>query len=84
MCNTEEATTSRALPSPVKPSQKMIEDHNISHIPFRSWCMACVRGRGKSMDHRLIKDKDEDQVPVGSVDYGFLGDESKTKEKVVG
>ena len=26
--------------------------HNVSHLPFGSWCSACFRGRGLSLGHR--------------------------------
>ena len=32
---------------PCVPSQEAIDRHNINHLPFRSWCSCCVRGRGK-------------------------------------
>ena len=61
--------------SPTQPTQKMIEEHEVSHLPFRSWCPACVRGRQKSNPHRKQSDEDRDaeQIPVISYDYGFLG-----------
>ena len=57
----------------MQPTGEMVEAHNVSHIPFRNWCPACVRGRGKSVAHRTVSGKDTDQVPVISVDYGFFG-----------
>ena len=36
----------RHVPAPVLPSTAEVEAHNVSHLPFRSWCSACVRGRG--------------------------------------
>ena len=32
------------VPAPVLPSKAEAEAHNVSHLPFRSWCSACVRG----------------------------------------
>ena len=78
-----EETTSKALKTPFKPTQRMIDDHNISHIPFRDRCAACVRGRGKSQKHRL-QDKAEDLYPVISMDYGFFGTDEQVKEKDIG
>ena len=31
----------------VKPSPDKVEAHERTHLPFRSWCEACVKGRGK-------------------------------------
>ena len=72
-----ERTGSSAMTSPIKPTRKMIEDHEVSHIPFRSWCTACVRGRAKSAGHRRIKDRDV-EVSTFSVDYGFFGSPGET------
>ena len=60
---------------PVLPSEAEVEAHNVSHLPFRSWCSACVRGRGLSLGHRRVvaKTKEAEQIPTISVDYGFFG-----------
>ena len=53
------------------PKQDEIDEHNTTHLPFRSWCPHCVQGRGVSADHRK-RAKEENEVPVISVDYwGF-------------
>ena len=71
----DEATVSEAMSGHVKPTAKMVEDHNVSHLPFRNWCSSCVRGRGRSQQHRL-QDHTGDGVPVVSIDYGFFGSSS--------
>ena len=73
----EENTGSVAMSAPVQPTKKMIEYHEVSHIPFRSWCAACVRGRAKSAGHRTKKDRVTD-VTTFSVDYGFFGSPGET------
>jgi hypothetical protein len=75
----EEGTGSSAMTAPMQPTKKMIEDHEVSHLPFRNWCAACVRGRGKSMRHRSL-DKQE-TVSTFSIDYGFLGSPGETPLK---
>ena len=65
-----EGTLSRALTAPPKPTRQMIEDHEVSHLPFRSWCTACVRGRAKSMPHFRVEKEDE-VLSTYSADYGF-------------
>ena len=67
-----EDVVSKALRTPIRPTQQMIDDHEVSHLPFRSWCPFCVRGRGQSQGHFSV-DKGDEQVPLVSVDYGFLG-----------
>ena len=80
----DENGTSKALIAPVKPTAKMIEDHNVSHIPFRSWCAACVRGRAKSVGQRRAPNHDEDSLPVIAIDYGFLGCQGEMPTEGVG
>ena len=59
---------------PMLPSQAEIDEHNITHLPFRRWCPFCLRGRGISSGHFSRKEADESQVPVIAVDYCFLGE----------
>ena len=73
---TSEQTCSRSTGAPPKPTERMVEDHNVSHIPFRSWCVHCVRRRAKSIGH-VRQDKQEEQIPTISMDYSFLGAEGE-------
>ena len=65
----------RHVSAPVLPSEAEVEAHNVSHLPFRSWCSACVRGRALSLGHRRVdaKTKEAEQIPTISVDCGFFG-----------
>ena len=60
--------------APILPSKAEVESHNFSHLPFRSWCSACVRGRRLSLGHRKVdmKTKEAEQTPTVSVDSGFF------------
>ena len=42
----------KALPSPKLPSRAEVEHHNLTHIPYRSWCPICVAARRKKNAHR--------------------------------
>ena len=42
----EEHQKARAMASPDHPSRRAVEDHNTTHIPFRSWCDHCLRENG--------------------------------------
>ena len=41
----EEHQKARAIASPDLPSRREVEDHNLTHIPLRSWCNFCECGR---------------------------------------
>ena len=37
----------KALTSPLEPTQQERELHNLTHLPYRSWCEICVKAKGK-------------------------------------
>ena len=51
-CGSGEATSVRPLRNPEQPTATEIAEHNLTHLPPRSWCPHCVRGRGKSLAHK--------------------------------
>ena len=55
---------------PKLPSAEEVEAHNLTHLPYRSWCPHCVRGKGKTMDHRLAGR--EKVMRELHVDYCFM------------
>ena len=77
-----EATTSKAMGAPTKPTAAMVEDREVSHLPFRNWCAHCIRGRGASQGH-YKQHHDEEQTPTMSVDYAFFGAPGKTPAESV-
>ena len=48
----EEAREPVVMTTPKTVSRREREDHNLTHLPFRSWCPHCVMGRAKSHPHR--------------------------------
>ena len=43
----EEHQKARAIACLELPSRREVEDYNLTHVPFRSWCNHCMRGRGR-------------------------------------
>ena len=37
--------TVKRMQSPLRPTTAEVDDHNLPHFPYRSWCRHCVRGR---------------------------------------
>ena len=66
-----------ALPKP--PKAEEVEIHNATHLPFRSWCPHCVRGKAKAHPHHRAKRKGE--VPVVSIDYMFMSQKQGVGEE---
>ena len=55
-----------------QPSAEEIRRHMISHIPFRSWCEHCVKGRAKDAPHYRVTASDIDTEPVLTWDYMWM------------
>ena len=45
------ARTTKKVQDPREPFKEERDEHEKSHLPYRSWCRHCVRGRGKQMPH---------------------------------
>ena len=43
-CEVEEYQQGRAGASPERPSPREVEEHELTHVPFRSQCTHCIRG----------------------------------------
>ena len=82
LCGEESGIRGTVLvPTPYKPSQDEVDDHYLTHFPFRSWCRHCIRGRGKEATH--WKQSGEDgTVPEFHMDYCFPGNEEDASEKL--
>ena len=50
----DEARTARVSKLPVRPSQSEVNSHMITHLPYRSWCPHCVRGKSKGKPHHKV------------------------------
>ena len=43
----EEGRVAKGMRSPVKPTRAEVEEHELTHIPFRDWCIHCQNGRAQ-------------------------------------
>ena len=67
------ATRMRNIGDPRLPTQKEVDEHNVTHVPYRNWCPHCIRGRGRDLDHRRSVDAERRMLEF-SFDYCFMGD----------
>ena len=83
----DEVREPRRPNSPSDPMSREIEDHVLTgHASFRSWCAACVQGRGRDERHQGEGRKelaDGSKVPVISWEYCFLGARNRISEAEV-
>ena len=66
----DEVEESKPLPNPVLPNQAEVDRHWIDHLPFRSWCGACISGRGRAIPHKRTEGKRK--IPTLAFDYCFI------------
>jgi len=73
----EETVRARFRKLENEPTQEEIDEHNIDHANFRSWCPHCVKGKSTSFPHLREKEIKEKQVPKVSIDYAYMNDDKK-------
>ena len=70
----EDARVPKPAPSPTAPTRAEREAHEATHMPYRSWCMACVQGRALTPPHRRLCAGEEEERRLSEVhiDFAFL------------
>ena len=68
------------MQDPRTPSETEVEEHNLAHLPYRSWCRHCVKGRGKELPHRRLEDLVG--MPELHADLCFLGEEGEPSNTI--
>ena len=76
----EEARIPKVRRDPARPSAEERAHHDAIHLPFRSWCPDCVKGRADSNPHFKDKEKKERLLNGFHADYWFLRNENGDKE----
>ena len=80
----EECQAQRVPKDPGMPSQKDIDEHVArGHATYRTWCEACVEGRGAGEPH-LRDEKQDPKIPILAFDCFFVipGGDIKTRDGV--
>ena len=75
-----EACQAQAATIPTKPSQKEVDAHMLTHLPYRAWCPHCVRGKDKGKPHPRAKNGDK-TIPTVALDYMFMHEAQASKEE---
>ena len=66
----EEAGVPAVIPAPEAPTPQEVAEHEIGHLPFRSWCSHCVRAKAQSSPHKAATaaQTEEHRLPTVSLD----------------
>ena len=62
------------MSEPLVPTAAQISAHNISHLPYRSWCPYCVAARRPNSRHGRSQTEDQKSLPLLVADYCFMKD----------
>ena len=65
----EDAAPKKIAADPGKPSQLEVEEHEVDHYPYRTWCEECVKGRGTGEPHRSVTGE---RHAIFAFDYLYL------------
>ena len=70
---------------PGRPTQREVDEHEVCHIPFRSWCPYCIKGKAVSSPHKGSAYREEGLkitgVPTISLDYCWADGEDDEAER---
>ena len=71
----QEAKKAKGLPTPPQPTEQERMEHELTHLPYRSWCPVCVRSKGRADNHP----KQHSKAPVIQVDITYYKAMGETK-----
>ena len=60
----EESSKPKVRNAEAVPSEREVEEHNVDHGVFRSWCPHCVKDRAKAYGHKKIGGDGGDALTV--------------------
>ena len=64
------AKPARGVTAPKQPTPRERAEHNLTHLPYRTWCPTCVASKGKADSHTTAKHTSK--VPVIQVDFTYM------------
>ena len=73
----QQAIPAKGIRSPEQPTQQERAEHNLTHLPFRSWCPLCVQSKGKADAHK--QQKQTSTTPVLQFDFCYFKTLGETK-----
>ena len=71
---------------PVIPTEEEIAEHNLTHLPFRAWCEACLASRAQDTAHlsggnaSSFSSSGSQTIPRVEMDYFYLGARGEQEE----
>ena len=66
---------------PGTPTQSEVDEHDKTHLPYRSWCPVCVMAKGKEDGHFSRETVDKGR-PIVAFDFKSFGQDPKEDDKL--
>ena len=63
----------KKVADPKMPTEAEAQKHDRTRLPYLSWCVYSVRGRGEQTGHRGQDPRPENATPEIDVEYCFMG-----------
>ena len=76
----EEGNEAKGVRKPYEPKQEEIDEHMLTHVPYRSWCKYCVKARGRADAHKS-QERDDRGVTTVHMDYAYLNEDDERSER---
>ena len=67
--NQQAALPARGIKAPQQPTEQERREHNLTHLPYRSWCSICVENKGRANNHPTQKTS---TVLVIQCDFAYI------------
>ena len=64
----QQGTNAKAVQAPKQPTPQEILEHNVTRLPYRSWCPICAQARGRQNTHP----KQHSKLPIIQLDFGYI------------
>ena len=64
----QQAQRAKGMKAPQQPTRQERLEHELTHLPYRSWCPICVKSKGRTNNHP----KQASKQPVIQVDFTYM------------
>ena len=71
--DSEDARKPNVASCPREPIRQERMEHEITHLPYRSWCPHCVRGKAKEEAHNRRNSEEDREGRVLSISMDYCG-----------
>ena len=65
----QSALPAKGIKAPQQPTEQERKEHNLTHLPYRSWCSICVESKGRANNHPQQKTS---KLSVVQCDFAYI------------